>query len=46
MDKIYLSLTTRPYPHPDWFKLCKNTNRNELIKEMCSILKKIEIITV
>ena len=26
-------------PHPDWFELCKNTNRNELIKEMFSILK-------
>ena len=26
-------------PHPNWFELCKNTNRNELIKEMFSILK-------
>jgi hypothetical protein len=26
-------------PHPDWFELCKHTNRNGLIEEMYSILE-------
>jgi hypothetical protein len=25
-------------PHPDWYELCKNTNREQLINEMFSLL--------
>ena len=25
-------------PHPDWYELCKNTNRDDLINEMFSLL--------
>jgi hypothetical protein len=25
-------------PHPDWYELCKNTNRNELIAEALRVL--------